>query len=71
MAASALQAFFHVDPYAVGPDGEPAATEDQLDLARVGAMRLNELIAHSRGLVNQPMTITFVGGAPKADGFKG
>jgi hypothetical protein len=67
LAARALQAFHHVNPYVLDGDGNPAAPEEALDLALVGGLLMNELIADSRGMVERPMTIQFLTGGPTVE----
>ena len=70
LAASALLAFWNVNPFALDAEGQPLASENQLELASVGAMLVNELISNSRGMVEKPMQITFLSGGPKVEAYK-
>jgi hypothetical protein len=36
----------------------------------VGGLLVNELVADSRGLVEKPMSIVFIGGAPKVEPYR-
>ena len=54
----------------MGTDGLPTATDDQLVLASVGALLVNELIHDSRGMVEKPMSIQFVSGGPRVELYK-
>ena len=46
-----------MDPYAEPPDGEETVWESRQELATVGGLLVNELVADSRGMVERPMTI--------------
>jgi hypothetical protein len=70
LAVQALQAFFHVSPFALDGEGQPLASDAQLDLAQVGGLLVNELIADSRAVVEHPMTIQFLSGGPKVVPYK-
>jgi hypothetical protein len=71
VAARALQAFQHVNPFDVDEDGQPRASDEQLELAQVGALLRAEEISNSRGLVEKPMQIQFVpGSGPRVVPYK-
>ena len=46
------------------------AFDADLDLALVGGMLLNELVANSRGLVDKPMQVQFISAAPRDPSVK-
>lgn len=70
LAAEALQAFVHVDPFARGADGELLATDQELELARVGALLRVEEITYARAQMKEPMSIHFIGKGPEVTPFK-
>jgi hypothetical protein len=57
LAAEALQALRHVDPYR-------ARDPRRLLMAKVGALLENELLDNTRALREHPMRITVLGGGP-------
>ena len=63
LAAAALRAFYHVAP-------ESEAPQSLHDLATVGALLRNEEIANTRGMVDKPMSIQFLGPGPRVVPWK-
>lgn len=59
-----------MDPFARGADGHSPHSDEQLELATVGALLINELVADSRGMVEKPMTIRFITGGPQVVPYK-
>lgn len=59
-----------MNPFAVDADGQPLANEDQIELATLGGLLMNELVADSRGMVDKPMMIQFLPSGPTVVPFK-
>ena len=60
-----MQAFIHIDPHAKDQDGQVLASEEQLELASIGALLANEVVVGARAQLEHPMSILFLGGPPK------
>ena len=70
LAAEALQAFLHINPFAVDAEGRALAPERLIELARVGALLRVEEIASARAQLEHPMQIQFLSGGPRVIPFK-